>query len=243
MAAILPNTAALVASATGHLGAYQLSARVWGESPARALRLLQHWSCRACAWLRLDVQVHGQPSATPCLYVANHRSYLDIPLLASVLGATFMSRADIANWPVVGTAARAVGTVFVERDDFHGRVRAARALWRRVQTTSVVVFPEGTTHGDRLPAAFHPGLFRLLHRRHVRIVPVTIRYNDPRAYWVDDVTMGAHLRSHVLRGPRIVGAVHIGNALTSDAHRDPNELARAVHAAVCRPIEELGEVV
>jgi len=243
MTAALPNTAALVASATGYLGAYRLSARVWGESPARALRLLQHWSRHTWTWLRLDVRVHGELSRAPCVYVSNHRSYLDIPLLAGLLPATFVSRADVATWPVVGAAAHAVGVVFVERDDLHGRVRAARALWRRLQTTSVVVFPEGTTHGARLPAAFHPGLFRLLYRRNVRIVPVTIRYSDPRAYWVDDMTLGEHLRRRVLRGPRLIGAVHIGNALTPDVHPDPDDLARAVHAAVCRPIEELGEVV
>jgi lyso-ornithine lipid O-acyltransferase len=237
------RTAALMASAVCHLSAYQLSERLWGPSPARALRILRHWSRKACAWLRVDIRVHGQPALGSCVYVSNHRSYLDIPVLASVLGPSFMSRADIATWPVVGAAARAVGVVLVDRDSLNGRVRAARYLARRVKTANVVVFPEGTTRGERLPGPFHSGLFRLLHRLGTTVVPVTIRYSDRRAYWVDDITMSQHLRRQVFNGHRLKGEVHIGQPLVPSEHSDAENFARAVHQTVCGPIEEFGEVV
>ncbi len=238
------STAALFSSALCHLGFYEASARLWGPSRRRAVRVLQHWGRRACAWLRVDVRVHGRPFAEPCVYMCNHRSYLDVPLLAGVLGATFMSRADVASWPVVGAAARAAGVVFVERGDLHRRARAARAVARRTDAVSVVVFPEGTTCGERLPAAFHPGLFRLLHRPgSVHVVPVTIRYSDRRAYWVDECTLRQHVRTRVLHGPRLKADVHIGAALAAGAYADPTAFVNAVYAAVSRPIEECGELV
>jgi 1-acyl-sn-glycerol-3-phosphate acyltransferase len=236
------STAALVVTAAWSLWSYQAWARVRGPAPARAVGMLQRWSRRAWRSLRLDVRVEGRPSSTPCVYVANHRSYLDIPLLAGVLGTSFMSRADIASWPIVGAAARATGAVFVERNDLGGRIRAARTLTRRLRTGSLVVFPEGTTTGERLPGVFNPGLFRLLHRLGAPVIPVTIRYAHPRAYWIDDVTLSAHLLTRVFGPSPLTVAVHIGERLDARAHTDGASLARAAYAAVCRPIEELGEL-
>ena len=234
--------APLVSSAVGHIWLYQLTAPLRGRSPGRAVWWLQHWSLCTFRWLGLQVRVDGTPSRTPCLYVSNHRSYLDIPLLSGVLGAGFMSRADVASWRVVGTAARLIGTIFVDREDMHGRVRAARALARRLCAGSVVVFPEGTTTGELAPGPFHPGLFRLLHRLRVPVVPVTIRYSDRRAYWVDDIGMGEHLRRRVLDGSPLAASVHVGRSLVPDEHADAEALEDAVRRAVFRPIEELGEL-
>jgi 1-acyl-sn-glycerol-3-phosphate acyltransferase len=235
--------AALATSALGHLYLYRLSALVWGHSTERAQRFLQHWSIRAWRWLGLRVEVHGHGPATHCLYVANHRSYLDVPVLSGVLGATFMSRADVASWRVVGSAAQLIGTVFVERDDPHGRVRAARGLARRLCTGSIVVFPEGTTGAGLLPGPFHPGLFRLLHHLRASVVPVTVRYSDRAAYWTDEVGLGAHLRTRVLSRPGLTAVVHIGRALSADEHADGESLERAAYRAICAPIAAYGELV
>ena len=235
--------AVVVASALVHLMAYRASAVVWGASPSRALAFLRHWSVRAWWWLGLEVRAEGTTSPAPCVYVANHRGYLDVPLLAGVLGASFMSRADVAGWWIVGAAATLVGSVFVERDDPRGRVRAARGLARRLASGSVIVFPEGKTGAQRLPGPFHPGLFRLLHRLGVPVVPVTLRYGDRRAYWTDDTELVSHLWTRVLAGPSLPVAVHVGAALDPRAEADGETLARAAYRAVCRPIEDLGELL
>ena len=233
----------VVASAAGHLCLYRLSTLLRGQSPARALRLFRHWGRRACGWLGVDVELHGTPPSRPCLYVANHRSYLDIPILAGVLGASFLSRADVAGWWVIGGAARAIDTVFVDRDDPRARMRAARALARRLRTSSVVVFPEGTTGGGPVPGPFQPGLFRLLHRLRIPVVPVTIRYGDRQAYWTDELAPSAHLRRLVVGRRNVRAAVHIGLPLGAEAHLDGQSLAGAAYRAVCRPIEAFGELV
>lgn len=235
--------AALAVSAAGHLTLYKISERVSGASAERALWFFQHWGKRACAWLRLDVQVCGAASPPPCIYVSNHRSHLDIPLLTRVLGLPFLSRADVAGWPLVGTAARVTGAVFVDRDDPYSRARAARALHRHVGIASVVVFPEGATTGEALPRPFHLGLFRLVHRLNRPVVPVTIRYSRRAVYWADDTSFGTHLRSRVLNGPRLSSAVHIGHSIAPAAYGDAAALSQAVYRAVCRPIEEFGELV
>ena len=233
----------MVASAAGHLCLYRLSTLLRGQSPARALRLFRHWGRRACGWLGVDVELHGTPPSRPCLYVANHRSYLDIPILAGVLGASFLSRADVAGWRVIGGAARAIDAVFVDRDDPRARMRAARALTRRLRTASVVVFPEGTTGGERAPGPFQPGVFRLLHRLRMPVVPVTIRYADRRAYWTDELALASHLRRFVIGDRPARAAVHLGPPLSAEEYPDGETLAGAAYRAVCGPIEAFGELV
>jgi 1-acyl-sn-glycerol-3-phosphate acyltransferase len=234
--------AALVGSAAADLLRHRVRARLGGATVADAASALQRWSRRAWPRLGLAVEVVGAAPDDRCLYVANHRSYLDVPLLAGVLGATFLSRADVAAWPLVGAAARAAGVVFVERTDAFGRALAARALLRRVRQASVIVFPEGTTTGARLPAPFHSGLFHLLRRLDVAVVPVTVRYGDPRAYWTDEIGLAAHLRRVLAAGP-LRAVVHVGARLPPDAYADGETLTRAAWRAVARPIEECGEIV
>lgn len=240
---VVPRMTALGLSAVGHLMVYKLSEWLWGASTERALWFFQHWGRRACAWLRVEVQVRGGAYGPPCIYVCNHRSHLDIPLLAWALGTTFLSRADVATWPLVGAAARATAAVFVDREDPYSRARAARALHRHMRTASIVVFPEGTTAGGTLPGRFQVGLFRLVRRLNRPIVPVTIRYSHRTAYWADDTPFGTHLRVQVLGGPRLSSVIHIGQPIACAEYPDAAALSQAVYRAICRPIEELGELV
>lgn len=231
----------IVAGATAYVAADRLVSLVAGDSPERALGWMQRWSRSTCRRLGLSVTISGEPSNEPCVYVANHRSYLDIAVLSNALGTTFLSRDDISDWAVIGPGARAIGAVFVDRGDTWGRATAARRLWRHARDTSVIVFPEGTTCGEPMPSPFQPGLFRLLHRMGATVKPVTIRYGSRDAYWVEDLSVGEHLRDRVIAANGIRCSVHIGESVPPT--ESPEALASAVYAAVCRPIAEHGELV
>jgi len=229
--------------AFSRLALYQVADRFRSPSPERARATLQWWAQWACRWWRLQVTITGTPLTEPCVYVANHRTYLDVPVLAGVLPASFLSRADVARWPLVGTIARLTDTVLVERHDTTDRLRAARTLLGRMQSSSVVVFPEATTTGERLPAPFRSGIFRLVQWRTAPIVPVTLRYSDRRAYWTDDITIGQHVTKRVLSGPPLAVQVHIGSPLHARDFVGVDALAAATYTAVCRPIELHGELL
>jgi len=236
------SLALVLGSAVTRLRLYQTAERFRSPSPARALTQLARWCRWACPRLGVDVHVVGTPAHQCCLYVSNHRSYLDVPVLTGVLAATFLGRADVAGWPLIGTVARFTEAVLVERDDTRDRMRAARRLMRRLRHGSVVVFPEGTTTGAPLPQPFHPGTFRLVQRLDVPIIPVTVRYSDRRAYWVEDLTPWQHLTTRVLRGAPLRVAVELGAPLHANEYNDADSLGAAVYAAVCRPIERRGEL-
>ena len=234
--------APVVASAAAWVAALWTAERITGPSLARATVGFRAW-CRATV-RRLGVRlcVIGTPSDSPCIYIANHRSYMDIALLGGVLDGCFLSRADVAEWPLIGLAARGIGTVFIDRDDPRSGARAARALARCVRSRSIIIFPEASTYGERLPQPFPDALFRLLERLDAPVVPVTIRYGDRRAYWTDGLGIGDHLRARVLPAAPLVAAVHIGAPLRAADYAEPEAFGSAVYAAVCEPIERFGEL-
>jgi 1-acyl-sn-glycerol-3-phosphate acyltransferase len=233
--------APVVLSAAGHVVRDGLASRIAGPSPTRSRRRFQSWCRAACQRLGISVAIRGEPQGVPCVYVANHRSYLDIVVLGSALGSAFLSRADVGGWPVIGAAARAIGTVFIDRDDVQSRARAARAIAGILRSASLIVFPEGTTGGGHLPEPFAEGVFRLLARLDAPAVPVTVRYSDRRAYWIDAVPMAAHLRERVLAAP-LAATVHIGAPLRTCVGLDAAAFAAAARRAVCVPIEREGEL-
>ncbi|MGH7786585.1 MAG: hypothetical protein ACRERC_06945, partial [Candidatus Binatia bacterium] len=114
-------------------------------------------------------------------------------------------------------------------------------LLRRLRECGVVVFAEGTTGAAPLPAPFADGLFRLLHRGGVPLVPVTIRYGARRAYWTDARGIAEHLRT-VLAPRGLDASVHIGVAIAPTTCRDAAALGAALYTAVSAPILAHGEL-
>src|SRR5262249_27784147 len=80
------------------------------------------------------------------LFVMNHRSMLDIFVNLAFLEANIVSRADLSGWPVIGLAARRVGTLFVDRENRRSGAAVINAMCGAVERgRAVMVYPEGTT--------------------------------------------------------------------------------------------------
>ena len=114
------------------------------------------------------------------LVVTNHRSAIDIGVVLSTFGGTMVSRADLATWPVLGAAARAVGTVFVDRASARSGAATIRAIQKHLEGGQTIhLFPEGTTFdGDEI-RPFHGGAFVSAVRGEAEVLPVAVAY--PRA--------------------------------------------------------------
>src|SRR4029079_551086 len=76
----------------------------------------RRWSAVVMAAIGLRVRPRGTPPEPPFLLVANHLSYVDIPVLASRLGCVFVSKAEVRGWPLLGPICRTLGTIFIDRE-------------------------------------------------------------------------------------------------------------------------------
>ncbi len=134
-----------------------------------------------------DVDVRGSPLAADVLFVANHQSWLDIPIIAGATGTAFVANAGVRDWPLVSWLADLNNTVYVDRGDrtgVHGQVGAVRAALGRHQP--MAIFPEGTTSRELLP--FKPSLLEVVSPppRAIRVQPLRLTYGVTDLIWVGD---------------------------------------------------------
>lgn len=171
------------------------------------------WSKRLLAILRIECRVVGQLPAPGqgVVLASNHISWLDIYALLALLPTRFISKAEVRGWPLVGRLAKAVGTLFIERNkrsDTH-RINQEMAAHLRAGEC-LAFFPEGTTtDGGRL-LPFYPSLFQPAVDAGAPVVPVTLRYLNPQgepctdAAYHGDMSLGASLMNIArLRGLQV----------------------------------------
>ena len=121
------------------------------------------------------------------LFVMNHRSMFDIFVNLAFLEANIVSRADLAHWPVIGLAARRVGTLFVDRTSKRSGTAVINTMCDATSSgRAVMVYPEGTTFAGDEVRPFRPGVFLAAQRTGAEIVPVGIAYEGASASYVEE---------------------------------------------------------
>lgn len=206
--------------------------------------LFQWWLRGVCRILRVRIVVRGTP-ADGSLLAANHISWLDIPALASVWYGTFLSKAEVAKWPVIGWLVRRSGTLLIRRGSVDSLHRATDAIRHRLERgDGICIFPEGTTTNGRSVRRFRPRLFESAIRAGAPVQPVALRYlgpdgrRHPHAPFIGEDAFLPHLL-RLLRGPAITVEVTCLPPLRPDGHTAAG-LAVQAHRRVTGVIGERG---
>jgi lyso-ornithine lipid O-acyltransferase len=165
--------------------------------------------------------------------VANHLSYLDILLLASLTPCIFVAKHEMKRWPLLGWFARRAGTLFVQRDKRSQTAHAVRQIETALQPGVVIVlFPEGTSSSGDTVLPFKSALLEPVVRHQPTLTLAFIQYDLPDGdvreevcYW-RDMTLLPHLLN-LLHKHHLEATVRF-----NDFHEHPNnrkELARQLH--------------
>jgi 1-acyl-sn-glycerol-3-phosphate acyltransferase len=165
------------------------------------------------------------------IFVMNHRSMLDIFVDLAFVQANIVSRADLARWPVIGVAARKVGTLFVDRSDKQSGAAVINAMCGAIERGhGVLVYPEGTTFvGDEV-RPFRPGAFLAAKRTGAEIVPMGIAYGGQGTAYFDE-PFPAHYR-RVTSSPETRIGLAFGEPFPSGAEPNVDALTSLAHARV-----------
>ncbi len=141
------------------------------------ITLRQWWFKQATRIFGLHLNVKGEAPPEASLWVANHISWMDIPVIGSTGNVCFLSKAEIRQWPVIGWLAEKSGTLFIERGGKNASQIAADKISERIIAGhSVLIFPEATTTNGRDVKRFHPRLFAAAINHEIHVQPVSIRY-------------------------------------------------------------------
>ena len=95
----------------------------------------------------------------PVIYVCNHSSWADIPAVGGVIRGCFVSKDDVAGWPIIGTIARLGRTIFVSRNRA-GTLRERDEMQAKlVGGDALILFPEGTSSDGSRVLPFRSAFF------------------------------------------------------------------------------------
>lgn len=191
--------------------------------------------------IRVRVEHRGEVP-TSGLVVCNHLSYLDIPVLAAACPMVFVSKADVAGWPYMGTLARCGGTLFLRREARGHVAVIADALRPIVEGGTVAtLFPEGTSSGGDSVLPFRSSLLEPAAANGWPVTPACVSYElaegqvaEDVAYWREMVFLPHLLNLLSRRG--LVGRVSFGSPVAG--LRDRKELTRQLHAQVAGLLSE-----
>ena len=125
-------------------------------------------------------------SHRPCVFVFNHQSKLDLPVMIHLVrnDATGVAKQEVKHVPVLGQILDAAGLVFIDRADAGKAIEqlapAVKAL--RDDGMSLVVAPEGTRSSTPRVGPFKKGPFHIAMQAGVPVVPVVLR-NTGELMW------------------------------------------------------------
>lgn len=211
---------------------------------AKQRTCIRWWSAGLLRALGITVQVSGvAPRAGATLVVANHVSWLDIPVLhLAIPHARFVSKADVQHWPLLGRLIRRVGTLFIERERKRDALRVVHAMAQALQAgATVAVFPEGTTGPGPEPLPFHANLLQAAVATGTPVQPVVLRYGDAHQAFSSEVEyVGETTLRHSLW--RVLGArgLHAHVQLlppVGSAHADRRALAAHLRELIAQELQ------
>jgi 1-acyl-sn-glycerol-3-phosphate acyltransferase len=223
----------------------KLNAPGWGVIGVRYYSVL-------CTALRIRVRVVGEPVCDRAvLFISNHVSWADILVIGSIAPIAYVSKSEIGNWPMVGTAAKSQRTIFVDRARRQQTGDAiADIVDRLANGTSVVLFAEGTSSDGNRVLPFRSALIGAVREAGARsehgilIQPMSICYtalngipmgrqHRPTVAWYGDLDFMPHISAFIARGA-VDAVVSYGEPIAADATSDRKVMAKTLEGAVRR---------
>ena len=221
-------------------------------SPRHA-RALPHWyHRRVCRLLGIRLRVEGEVAkGRHVLLVANHTSWLDIPVLSAVAPLSFVAKKEVGTWPFISALARLQRTVFVDRRRRITVGETKNEISERLKAgDTIVLFAEGTSSDGNRVLPFKTSLFAAAKpsRRndgsepaafvqtvavvytHVHGLPLA-RAERTLVGWYGDMDMASHAWQLLTAGP-LDASIRIGSPVPLADFADRKALARHSEAEV-----------
>lgn len=216
------------------------------------LPILFHRAFLALFGVRVTVRGTPPRAGEGALVLANHVSWLDIPVLGSLAPLSFVAKSEIAGWPLVGMLARMQRTLFIDRARRTHTAKVNSTLARRLAAGDLVVlFAEGTTGDGTRVLPFRASLVGAARAalaegglERVVLQPLAIAYTRraglpvtrverPDLAWYGDTELTPHVAAFLAHGPVDV-EVAFGEPIAFEAGSDRKRAASLAEARVRR---------
>lgn len=161
---------------------YSIGAIIGGALGIRTTYFIlsRHWSKLILRIAGVRIKVHGLENLYPMqrrIYVVNHTSYFDIPILLASLPDTvrIMYRKNLERIPIFGWGVASSPFIGIQREKARDAMRGIEEAIQTISTgESVVIFAEGTRSKDGRLSKFKRGAFLLASRSGKQIIPIAL---------------------------------------------------------------------
>ena len=211
------------------------------HSISRMALQTKYWGGGIVKILGIKTIIHGSPEEykkTGGLVVANHQSYVDVFLHASIFGLRFTPKKEIKSWPILGWYTDMTRPIWVDRDSR----QASGGLMEQFRDTlrhkvPLIVYPEGTTSDGRSGLKeFKTTPFETVCGTDIPVQPVISIYHpapgDMHPAWYGDATFMPHLWA-LLGNRKSTADVYILPLIYPEG-RNRKQLAKAVREAMLK---------
>ncbi len=144
-------------------------------------KIARFWGRSILVASRIKVSVKGLSNidlAGSYIYMSNHQSNFDIPVLLGHLTVQFrwLAKMELFKIPIFGRAMRKAGYISIDRYDRESAFKSLDVAANKIKNgVSVLIFPEGTRSRDGKIGPFKKGGFVLAIDSGVPIVPIVIK--------------------------------------------------------------------
>ncbi len=156
--------------------------------------------------LSVELEIVGKTdqSKKSNLFISNHLSYLDIPILGSKFPLRFVAKSEVESWPLFGFLAKQARSIFIKRNKTDSFNQKNKILDVLSSNEKVFIFPEGTTSDGNRVLQFKSSSFSSVEKQNFKIQPIVILYSDlngipinrwlrPMIAWYGDMDLKPHL--------------------------------------------------
>ncbi|WP_373088017.1 lysophospholipid acyltransferase family protein [Sneathiella sp.] len=184
--------------------------------PRHRYWLPQIFHAGICRLLRVKVVMSGTINPDqPTLFILNHISWLDIPVVGKTIKGSFVAKNEVEKYPLVGAISKLQQTIFIERTRPSIMGHKGEMQGHLENGDNLFLFPEGTSSNGIVLRDFKSSYFSLAEREingHPLVVqPVTIAYSRLNnisltrgtmgiVAWVGDEELMGHIWEYLKRG-------------------------------------------
>ena len=206
---------------------------------------LQHWVMRT--WgksilfvLGIKVQRNEIPRNKNFILMPNHRSYIDIFIVAAMTPAAMVGKEELKKWPFGKLGVKVTSSILVDRSEIKSLLKTMTKIKQTVNLgIPVILFPEGGTYEGPLTKPFKNGSFQIAADSKIPVIPMAIHYKDVNDAWIGSDTLLRHFFSQMSK-PITKAYIRYGNPVTgSDYKQIQAETRDQIDSMLTQIIEEI----
>ena len=145
-----------------------------------AQEVFRKWTYFTINIIGMEIEVEGFeniPDKT-CVFMGNHQSILDIPVMRYSTQRTldFVAKKELAKAPLIGYWITHVKSVTIDRDNVREGMKAINQAVNNIKDGyNFTIFPEGTRSKDGKIHEFKRGSIKIASKSKAPIIPVAIK--------------------------------------------------------------------